>query len=145
MQLIVDSGGKCHQSEVDKFEMNGSLRSKFAIINNEWSCDWLLFEELIKKESEKRASFTTPDINALCDFFIENQSTKTEAQNFYDFYQSKGWRVGAVKMADWKAAARRWIKANTSKTINNGTDKIGSRNTREGLNAMRDALNGGVK
>lgn len=143
VQLIADNGGKAHESDVSKFEQYGQFRSRFTIENNEWSCAWLQFHQE-KKESEKRAGFTPPPMADLSTFFSENGSTKTEAQNFHDFYQSKGWKVGAVKMADWKAAARRWIKANTTKVVNNGTEKVGSRNTREGLNAMRDALNGGT-
>lgn len=27
---------------------------------------------------------------------------------FYDFYQSKGWKVGNTKMVDWQAAVRTW-------------------------------------
>lgn len=30
------------------------------------------------------------------------------AQNFYDFYESKGWRVGKERMRDWQAAVRTW-------------------------------------
>ena len=32
----------------------------------------------------------------------------TKPQNFYDFYESKGWKVGAVKMKDWRASIRTW-------------------------------------
>lgn len=31
-----------------------------------------------------------------------------EACKFYDFYESKGWKVGKSPMIDWKAAARNW-------------------------------------
>ncbi len=30
------------------------------------------------------------------------------ANDFYDYYESNGWRVGRNPMKDWKAAARRW-------------------------------------
>lgn len=33
-----------------------------------------------------------------------------EANSFYDFYESKGWVVGKVKMKCWKAAVRNWLK-----------------------------------
>jgi hypothetical protein len=37
------------------------------------------------------------------------------AEDFYNFYDSKGWMVGKVKMKDWKRAAARWINSNPNK------------------------------
>ena len=39
-----------------------------------------------------------------------------DAQGFIDFYQSKGWMVGKVKMKDWRAAARRAKKWDSKPT-----------------------------
>ena len=30
------------------------------------------------------------------------------AQRFYDFYESKGWKIGSQSMHDWKASVRSW-------------------------------------
>ena len=38
-----------------------------------------------------------------------------DAENFLDFYESKGWMVGKNKMKDWKAAVRTWEKKNYNK------------------------------
>jgi len=46
------------------------------------------------------------------------------AEQFYDFYQSKGWMVGKTKMKDWKAAIRNWER-NRKKT-DKGMSKIHS-------------------
>jgi uncharacterized protein YdaU (DUF1376 family) len=35
---------------------------------------------------------------------------------FVDFYASKGWKVGASAMKDWKACARNWSRRNASDT-----------------------------
>ena len=32
--------------------------------------------------------------------------------NFWDYYQSNGWKVGKNPMKDWKSAARRWKRMN---------------------------------
>ena len=37
----------------------------------------------------------------------------TQAEKFCDFYESKGWVVGKVKMKCWKAAVRNWLKGST--------------------------------
>ena len=34
-----------------------------------------------------------------------------DAENFIDFYDSKGWLVGKNKMKDWKAAIRTWFRS----------------------------------
>ena len=33
-----------------------------------------------------------------------------DPERFYDFYESKGWRVGKEPMKDWKACVRTWEK-----------------------------------
>ena len=46
---------------------------------------------------------------------------RMEAQNFHDFYESKGWVIGKNKMKDLKATIRRWMNNNkqTNNTNNN--------------------------
>lgn len=52
-----------------------------------------------------------------------------EAQKFYDYFSSNGWKVGGkAVMKDWKAACRNWIRNNQTKIDkDNGNKKIGSR------------------
>jgi hypothetical protein len=38
------------------------------------------------------------------------------AQDFYDFYESKGWMVGSSPMKDWRAAVRTWENSRVKKT-----------------------------
>lgn len=53
------------------------------------------------------------DITEVQSYFIEKLSTKKEGERFYYFYESKGWKVGNVKMKNWKMAASGWIARNT--------------------------------
>ena len=47
-------------------------------------------------------------------FFEEEKSTKLEAEKFYNYFQSNGWKVGGrAPMRDWQAAARNWILNST--------------------------------
>ena len=55
----------------------------------------------------KASRFVKPsvsDIEAYC--FERNNGIN--AQQFFDFYESKGWRVGNAAMKDWKACVRTW-------------------------------------
>lgn len=37
---------------------------------------------------------------------------KLDGEEFCDFYQAKGWKVGTTPMADWRAAIRTWKRRN---------------------------------
>jgi len=63
-----------------------------------------------EKKREEKKGFKKPDIKEVEKYFNEKGSNDDEANKFHDFYESKGWMVGKVKMKDWEAASRNWIK-----------------------------------
>jgi len=65
-----------------------------------------------EKIPKKRKKFTTPILSLVEQFFIANNSTKYEAQNFHLYYRANGWLVGRVKMKDWQASSLKWIRNN---------------------------------
>jgi len=65
---------------------------------------------------EKPKRFSPPTLSDTQDYFVEKGSTPFEAINFYEFYGSKGWKVGSSPMKDWKMAASRWIRKNNDGT-----------------------------
>lgn len=70
------------------------------------------------------ARFKKPDYELVLHFFIEN-GFQDQAQPYFDFYNSNGWKVGRNAMKDWQAAARNWMKRSetTYKPNNNGKHK----------------------
>ena len=50
---------------------------------------------------------------------ISLDKAKIEAEKFYNYYESNGWRVGKNPMKNWKAAANNWIT--NSNTYAKGT------------------------
>jgi hypothetical protein len=61
-----------------------------------------------KRKSE--ALITPPDIVAVQNYFLEQKSSEIEAEKFYNYFQSNGWKVGGkAPMHDWQAAARNWL------------------------------------
>lgn len=60
-------------------------------------------------EQKKSAAFVPPTV-AEVDAYNKERRNGLDAQQFVDFYESKGWKVGAVKMKDWRAAVRTWEK-----------------------------------
>ena len=60
-----------------------------------------------KEEPAKRTSFEKPTVEEIAAYCSERKNG-IDAQAFFDFYESKGWKVGAVKMKDWRASVRTW-------------------------------------
>ncbi|MEE9459647.1 MAG: hypothetical protein V3V84_07790 [Candidatus Bathyarchaeia archaeon] len=72
-----------------------------------------------KKEvavAEKKAlnKFVKPALYDIEEYFLSKQSTCQEAESFYNFYESNGWKVGRNKMKSWQGAASGWISRNNN-------------------------------
>ena len=50
-----------------------------------------------------------PSINEIKDYCLE-RNNDIDAEQFYDFYESKNWYVGKNKMKNWRACMRTWEK-----------------------------------
>lgn len=64
--------------------------------------------------------FTPPTVEEVAAYCRE-RGNAVDPQQFWDFYESKGWFVGRNKMRDWKAAIRNW--ASREKYSGNATEK----------------------
>ena len=99
--------------------------------------------ECEKPHSPKRKTFTKPTIDEIQDYCIE-RNNNVDAQHFYDYYASNGWKVGKNSMKDWKAAVRTWerseyrkptVKKNSKEdainVVNNLMNKLGDVDTEQ--------------
>lgn len=59
------------------------------------------------KGEQKTKKFTKPTVEEINTYCRERQNT-ISAEQFFNFYESKGWRIGSSPMKDWKAAVRTW-------------------------------------
>lgn len=66
------------------------------------------------KSPTKAKRFVKPTINEIQDYCIE-RNNNVNAEQFFDYYESNGWKVGKNSMKDWKAAVRTWEKNNYNK------------------------------
>lgn len=64
-------------------------------------------EEVKSKENKKP---TVEEITEYC----ESRKNGIDARAFFDFYESKGWKVGNQPMKDWKACVRTWEQRRSS-------------------------------
>lgn len=72
----------------------------------------------LERDKNKATRFITPTIDEI-KTFLNDQEYETDtdwyANRFYNFYESKGWKVGKEKMKDWKAAIRGWLSGDNIK------------------------------
>ena len=76
------------------------------------------------KQTQKNKKFIKPTVEEIRNYCIERKNN-IDAQYFYDYYESTGWRVGKNPMKDWKATIRNWERRN----FYGGTKQSGSKNT----------------
>lgn len=104
----------------------------------------------IEKEIDSSASTTTkrkrfekPTLSEIEQYCIERKNN-VNAEQFFDYYESNGWKVGKNSMKDWKAAVRTWErieyrKPNSKKNskedainvVNNLMNKLGGVDTEQ--------------
>lgn len=52
--------------------------------------------------------FVKPTLEEITEYCRLERKNNVDPQAFFDFYESKGWRVGNQPMKDWKASVRTW-------------------------------------
>lgn len=67
-----------------------------------------------KNIARPRARDIPPDIDDVKAYILE-KNYNVDAEQWFDFYQSKGWLIGKSKMKDWKSAVRTWERNNRSR------------------------------
>ena len=96
----------------------------------------------INEKEKKSKGFVKPTIQEIQAHILEKGYT-FDAEAFYAFYESNGWKVGRNPMKNWKMACTTWAKNNRNNNNNNYgretiTDKI--RRTVEEANAFSQQL-----
>lgn len=60
-----------------------------------------------EKEKKPKKAFIKPEISEIEQFIIDN-GYMVNAEKFYNYYESNGWKVGKNAMKDWQACVRTW-------------------------------------
>lgn len=61
------------------------------------------------KENNIKEKFKKPTIEEI-ENYIKELGVVLDANNFYDYYESKGWIIGKTTMKNWKACVRTWVR-----------------------------------
>lgn len=133
------------RAKKDKLERNNvtpMLQSGYGEIEKEKELDKEKDIELdtkANKSPNKAKRFVKPTLSEIEQYCIE-RNNNVNAEQFYDYYESNGWKVGKNSMKDWKACVRTWERNGYDKPIKKKNNK------QDTLNDMRDLMNeyGGV-
>ena len=68
-----------------------------------------------KSTTTKRKRFEKPTLSEIKAYCIE-RGNKVDAQHFFDYYESNGWKVGKNSMKNWQAAIRTWERSEYRKS-----------------------------
>ena len=63
-----------------------------------------------KSTTTKRKRFEKPTLSEIEQYCTE-RNNNVNAEHFFDYYESNGWKVGKNSMKDWKAAVRTWERS----------------------------------
>lgn len=68
-------------------------------------------KEKTAAKKEKEQAYSNPSLEQVLAFFAAEKQSVEEAEKYFNYYSSNGWRVGGkTKMKDWQAAARNWMR-----------------------------------
>jgi len=63
---------------------------------------------------------TLEEVSAYC----QERSNRIDAQQFVDYYEANGWKVGRNSMKDWRAAVRTWERHETTVTTTRASPNV---------------------
>jgi len=83
--------------------LNKNINKELSNISDNCSCF------LSERKEKERKGFSPPSLEEI-DAYIKEKGFTFQADRFFDYYTSVGWKVGKKPMKDWKAACRNWAR-----------------------------------
>lgn len=133
---------RAKKEQLERNNVTRMLQSGYGEKEKELEKDKEIEKEIdssAKSTTTKRKRFDKPTLSQITQYCLERNNC-VNAEQFYDYYESNGWKVGKNAMKDWKACVRTWERNGYDKPIKKKNNK------QDTLNDMRDLMNeyGGV-
>lgn len=93
-----------------------------------------LLESNVPVSAAKKKRFIKPTLEEIKQYCIE-RGNKVDAQHFFDYYESNGWRVGKNSMKNWQAAVRTWEHSEYRKPNSKKNSK------EDAINVVKELMN----
>jgi len=94
---------------LDKYNLQGYVKGLQGVQSTLQDKDKDKDKDIVKAKVKR---FVKPTIEEIIDYCNE-RNNDVDADKFYDYYSSNGWKVGKNAMKDWKASVRTWEKNTT--------------------------------
>lgn len=85
---------------------NSSMQDGTLVQHTNIENKYINNNSLYKKSSSR---FQKPSLDEIRQYCI-SRGNKVDPEQFFNFYESKGWIIGKSPMKDWRAAVRTWEK-----------------------------------
>ena len=86
------------------------------------------------KSPTKAKRFVKPTLSEIKQYCMERKNNVT-AEQFYDYYESNGWKVGKNSMKDWKACVRTWERSEYRKST------VKKNSKEDAINVVKELMN----
>ena len=117
----IDSANKRYLASVENGKKGGNPNFKKGISNPYYNKSNSETPPLTppspKPLEEAKKRFSKPTIDEIQEY-CNSRENKVNAEKFFNYYESVGWKVGKNPMKDWKACVRTWERNNYD------TDKV---------------------
>lgn len=100
-------------TSVDQYFEGGSMGDQSPLGNSIGNSD----------SQVKSNRFIKPSIEEI-ESYCQERNNGINANNFFDFYESKGWMVGKNSVKDWKACVRTWESRNKPQQTTSTKEKL---------------------
>ena len=78
---------------------------------------------VIGKQPQQQKKFIPPTIQEVSDYCRE-RNNGIDAERFWHYYNSKGWKIGKEPMKKWQSAVITWEKQDAKSTVNSTDNHI---------------------
>ena len=133
-ETAVASRVRKHREKQKALQCNTNVTQVKHLCNGEIEKELEIETELqIEKDSSakstttKRKRFEKPTLSQIEQYCIE-RNNNVNAEQFFDYYESNGWKVGKNSMKDWKAAVRTWERNRYDQSVKSKNSKTDAMN-----------------
>ena len=129
-ETAVASRVRKHRERKKALQCNTDVTQVKQLCNGEIEKELEIDKEIDKEidnkcasTKQKRKRFVKPTISDI-EQYCSEKNISINAQQFIDYYESNGWKVGRNSMKDWQATVRRWASNNYGKKKNSKDNAI---------------------
>ena len=128
---------RAKKEQLERNNVTRMLQSGYGEKEKELEKDKEIEKEIdssAKSTTTKRKRFEKPTLSQITQYCLERNNC-VNAEQFYDYYESNGWKVGKNAMKDWKACVRTWERNEYRKPNSKKNSK------EDAINVVKELMN----